>query len=500
MKPLPEYQADPVGFVREVLGCEPWGKQIQVLEELRDYHRVTARSCHGIGKTFIAAGAALWRLYCFEPSVVITTAPGHRQVKDVLWKRIRKLHRDAKVALPGTVLETAIKISDDHFATGFATDDTDRFQGYHERNILIIVEEASGVSRPIFEAIDGCMTSAGAKLLLIGNPTDPTSYFADSHKRERWRKIAVSAFDSPNVGGISLPLGADRWRGVVRERQLHVSDDGALWPKIPLPELVTPWWVEEKGEEWGIDSPIYAARVLGDFPDAADDSLFPLSWIEQSVERHKNYRALAGEQGGASPILQVDEGPTELGVDVARYGGCETVVAVRRGALMTRLEAWMGQDLMSTCGRIAAIVREEANVSAIKVDAIGLGAGVVDRLRELRLGVPVHAVNVAERAWDPVRYVRRRDESYFALRDRMRRGDVLLFPDDRLEGQLAALHYSYASDGRLEVESKDDMRKRGVRSPDRADAVVLAFLSMQRGGVPYVSGGPGRPGVARIGQ
>jgi phage terminase large subunit len=500
------YQSDPVSFCREVLGSTPWSKQIEILEALRDHPRVTVRAGHGVGKTHVAASAVLWRLHCFSPSVVLTTAPTHRQVKEILWREIRRQQGRARLELPGEVRETTIKLRDDTFALGLSTDEPDRFQGFHSPNILVVVDEASGVPEPIYEAIDGALTTAGARLLLIGNPTRPTGRFADSHRLPGWQKIHISAFDTPN-----LQAG-----------------------ELVRPELVAPGWVAEKREEWGEESPIYQVRVLGQFPDRADDTLFPLSWIEAAAARAKELRGqndflttetrrtrrstrrknqtnspglspctppcppcLRGER--ALPQSQPSPSssdPVEIGVDVARYGSCETVAVVRRGPLVIRLEAWQGQDLMVTTGRVVALVREYAPVRAVTVDVIGLGAGVVDRLREQGFR-QVTGLNVAERALQPERYASRRDEIYFGLRDRFRDGEIAV-QDEKLAAQLAAMRYAYTSRGQLKVESKEEMRDRGLKSPDRADALALAFAPTHARPLPYTAAGLGRPGIPRL--
>jgi phage terminase large subunit len=523
MRDLSDYADDPVGFVREVLGGDPWSRQVEILEALRDHPRVTVRSCHGVGKTYIAACAILWRLHCFRPSIVLTTAPSHRQVKDVLWRQLRKLQNRAKRELPGEVRETAIKISEDTFALGFATDEGERFQGFHSPHIFIVVEEASGVADGIFEAIDGCLTTEGAKILLIGNPTQPAGYFRDTHHREGWKKLHVSAFDSPNIADVCLPI-PPRPKGK-RRRPVAAAPVEPVWPTPVRRELVSLRWVTEKADEWGLDSPVYQVRVLGDFPDAGDDTLFPLSWVEAAnqrfLEEQKSFSLLGRTLTGAakkslpgkqsSPHLQTplqdDCLPIEIGVDVARYGSCETVVVVRRGTRVTRLEAWMGQDLMTTAGRVVAIAREEAACGDvwIKIDEIGMGGGPLDRLRESdvarelkALGIRVLGVNVAERPRDPERYELRRDEILFSLRDRFRTGQISVPPDDRLTAQLTSLRYFYTSRGRLQVESKEKLRERGLRSPDRADALALAFAPLAHGAPGYAGCGHGRAGVQRL--
>jgi hypothetical protein len=492
MTDFTRYQGDPVAFVREVLGGDPWEKQLEILAALRDSDRVTVRSCHGVGKTYVAACAVLWRLHCFRPSIVLTTAPGHRQVKDVLWRQIRALQRRARVSLPGEVRETAIKIAEDTFALGFATDEGDRFQGFHGRHLLIVVEEAAGVSEGIYEAIDACLTSEGSRLLLIGNPTRPTGRFAASFRASGWTRIRISAFDSPNVRHAACPLDGTR-----RE-----------WPEPSQPELVSVRWVVERGEEWGLNSPIYQARVLGDFPDAADDALIPLTWIEAAARQWRFHHGEHGDHGEGTERKRIEnasvtslralrgESPSELGVDVARFGDCETVVIARCGERVTRIEAWRGADLMATTGRVAAIAREEG-AAEIKVDAVGMGGGVADRLRELArrgdLAARVTEVNGGERPRDRERFERRRDELFWALRERFRRGEIAL-ADERTASQLSALRYRYTSVGRLEVESKDDLRARGLPSPDRADALALAFAPPPRAPLLHVAAGPPRRG------
>jgi phage terminase large subunit len=469
MTDFTRYQGDPVAFVREVLGGDPWERQVEILEAVRDHERVTVRSCHGVGKTYVAACALLWRLHAFRPSIVLTTAPGHRQVKDILWRQIRALQKRARVSLPGEVRETAIKLAEDTFALGFATDEGDRFQGFHGRHLFIVVEEAAGVPDGIYEAIDACLTSEGSRLLLIGNPTRPTGRFAASFRAPGWKRIRISAFDSPNVRSAACALDGTR-----RE-----------WPEPVRPELVSVRWVVERGEEWGLNSPIYQARVLGDFPDASDDALIPLTWIEAAARRAGMPRAFpplpglgAGGQGGEGGFAGLGgEAHAEIGLDVARFGDCETVAVVRRGEVVTRIEAWRGADLMATTGRVADFAREAA-AGEIRVDAVGMGGGVADRLRELarrgELSARITEVNGGERPRDRERFERRRDELFWALRERFRRGEIVL-SDERTAAQLALLRYRYTSAGRLEVESKEELRARGVPSPDRADALALAF-------------------------
>jgi len=340
--------------------------------------------------------------------------------------------------LGGKLNLTDLTFEDGWYLFGFATDDPTSFQGVHPSSghILIIVDEASGVADEIWEAIDAVMSSGGARLLSIGNPTDPNSRFAQEFKTPGVEKIKITAFDTPNLQG----------NGIV------------------IPGLVTQEWVDDIAARYGEESSFYISRVLADFPELGDDTLFPLSWIERAMAREIEPKATD---------------PKGLGVDVALYGGDETVIATRHGPQVRLVECYRNQDTMATAGR-AKIWRRDFGAEVIGVDANGIGAGVHDKLIEE--GEPSEPINVGTRAHDPERYFNRRSELYWAVRERLKSGDCDLPQDDLLCAQMSAIRYRVNGKGQIQVESKDDMRKRlkhraGVNSPDRADAVVLAYAA-----------------------
>jgi len=456
---LKSYAGEPVRFVRELLKGDPWSRQEEILRALLEQPRVTVRSCHGVGKTWMAASAALWFLYTRAPVAVLTTAPTHRQVREVLWREIRRLHRQMGArAGKAEIRETALRLSEDRFALGLTTDEPDRFQGFHAPHVLVIVDEASGVDDAIFEAVDGVLTSEEARLLLIGNPLHTRGRFYESHRKEGWAQFGISALDTPNVQGRDL------------------DDPAQRNAPAPVPGLVTARWVWERRADWGEDSPLYQARVLGEFPDQASDALIRLSWIHAAVDRGKQPRREAGPH------------PVEMGVDVARFGGCETVACIRQGARVLALEAWRDADLMESAGRIVRLAREYG-AQGVKVDSAGVGGGVTDRLREQGINGVVD-VNVGRSPRDSSRFGLLRDEIFFGLRDRFRDGDITLPHDPRLVAQLAALTYTINSRGQQQVESKSRLDLRGMASPDRADALALAFA---------VTPAP-RPAVVTVGR
>ncbi len=450
-----DYERCPVEFAREVLQAKPWEGQEAILEALRDHSRVTVCSAHGVGKTWVAAASTLWFLYTREPAIVLTTAPTHRQVKEVLWREIRRQHRrmfqaaglpDWLQAHRGEARETALRLADDRYALGLTTDEPDRFQGFHAPHVLVIVDEASGVEEPIFDAIDGVLTGEEARLLLIGNPLRHSGRFYESHRKENWERFVISAFDTPNVKGRDLEIEASREK------------------KPEVPGLVTARWVWERQADWGEDSPLYQSRVLGRFPDRAADALFSIAEIDAAIA------------AGKEPPVD-SQALIEAGADVARFGDCETALCVRQGSRVLLLESWRKTDLATTRQRLLMRCRD-LQVAVLRVDAVGMGAGLVD---ELKLHAPQTLAVIEAQAGsgprDSEHFVRAKDEWFFGLRDRFRTGEIAIPDDEKLRAQLAALTYSISPSGQQTVVSKSELAARGVRSPDRADALALAFAS-----------------------
>ena len=205
---------------------------------------------------------------------------------------------------------------------------------------------------------------------------------------------------------------------------------------------------------------------MGEFPEQSEDTLIPLSAIEGAAK----------VSGGA---VEQDDAPqpTVVAVDVARFGSDRSVILVRRGGQVRPVRTFRGLDTMKLTGLVVDAIKE-ADPEDVVVDEVGIGAGVVDRLKEL--GYRVDGINVGRSAHDPSRFANLRAEGYWNLRQLITTGEVFLPSDKELMGELAALKYSFNSVGQLLVESKDDMRKRGVRSPDKADALMLAFLPYRR--------------------
>lgn len=450
---LDKLQQYPVYFIEEAFGTPLWSKQKEIVNSLRDNRYTTVRSCHGSGKSFVSANIVLWFLYTHPNSKVISTAPTFRQVEDILWREIRSQFSKSKISLGGQLNQTSLDIGEQWFAMGLSTDEPTRFQGYHATDILLIVDEAAGVKQEIFDASEGIVSSENAKVLYLGNPTSVEGEFYKAFRLPHTNKIHISAFDTPNFTtfGITLEdIRADTWRGKITS-------------SLPNPYLITPEWVADKFQRWGEGSPMWDSRVIGDFPMQGEDTLIPLAKIEAATLRQ----------------LDVQEGDTEqIGADIARFGVDKTIFIHRKGGKVIELKEFIHMDTMETASRLYDFSRFHP-FGALCVDVVGIGAGVVDRLRQLESKREVFDINVGLPSHDPERFVNLRAEFYWALRDRFIDGTIQIPQDEDLMAQLANMKFKFTPKGQIQIESKDDMKKRGLPSPDKADALALAFGRVQ---------------------
>lgn len=452
-----KYVNDPIAFVSEGLNEHLWSKQREVIASIAKNRRTAVPSCHEAGKSFIAARAAAWWCSRGEPGdyFVVTSAPSFAQVRAILWREMNRAHR--KGGLPGRMNQTEWWISDEMVAFGRkpADMDTTAFQGIHAKGVLVIFDEATGIPRALWDAGDSLIANEASAFMAIGNPDDPTSYFAEVCKPgSGWNVIPISAFDTPNFTKETIP-----------------AELNGL--------LISPLWVEEKKRSWGEGSPLYVSKVLGQFPEQADDGLVPIQYLIAAKTR------------------ELPKGtPVELGVDVARFGSDHTVIYARFGAVFRKVAREHKRDLMHLVGTIMRLVREMKTagtpVTSIKIDDAGLGGGVTDRLHELQTSdnpsdteprallknVEVLGINVGEGPSTneaDEKFANLRAELNWSLRDRFVEGDIDIEDDDLLLNQAAQIKYKPNSRGEIQIEKKEDMKKRtqGV-SPDDWDALVLA--------------------------
>lgn len=430
------YLNDPTGWITDRLGEHVWSKQRQILNAVRDHRLVAVRSCHGIGKTFTASRAVAWWVATHPPAEtrVVTTAPTFKQVRGVLWQEIRKAHSAGKLA--GEALQLEWQIGGHLVAQGIKPDDHsgDAFQGIHATNLLVVLDEANGVSPTLWRAAISLATSMHSRILAIGNPDDPTSMFAEvCRPGSGWHTVQVGYQDTPNFSGEQVP------------------------PQIAA-RLISPAWLADARRMYGEGSPVWTSKVLGEFPEQAEDALIRLSIARAAAQRE----------------LEPARYPNVLGVDVARGGSDKTIIMHRQGPVARLHGEHHHDDTMVTAGRVKKALGDTGAENAA-IDADGLGAGVYDRLVEQ--GVPVQEMRGGFSARDSEHFANKRAEWYWGLRTRFEDGDIDIPDDDELLAQLTSIKWKLNSRGQIVLESKDDMRSRGLPSPDKADALAYAFAA-----------------------
>lgn len=429
-----EYRLDPVGFVREVLGDSgaPYHKQAEMLRAVAKHRRVSVVGCNGSGKDWTAARVILWWIETHPKAKVVVTGPTQRQVGEVVWREMRTAFATSEQTLSGEMYASRYVVTDERFAIGFATDHPYNLQGFHSPNLMVVVTEAHAVTQ---EHMDALKRLNPRRLLLTGNPLTLSGEFYESHhgKSALYARIAISAYDTPNL--------------------IEGRDDA-------VPGMLTSEDVEERKQEWGEDHPLYLAAVLGQFPEALEDTLISRTLVNAAVECWQQSSAQTTE-------------PWLMGVDVARFGADKTVLCLRRGVRVEEVITLRGADTMQVTGRVVDLVRRHG-IKGIFVDAAGVGGGVVDRLKEL--GQPVVEVQVGSSAKNPERFANLRAEIFWALRHRFIDRTIALPDDPEMAGQLLALKYDFASGGQIQLESKSELRRKGQPSPDKADALALAFM------------------------
>lgn len=422
---------DPVLFVEKVLGATPQQWQADALKAVRDNSKCAFRSGHGVGKTAFLSWLVLWWLLTRYPTKVLCTANTAHQLSDVLWTEIQRWARDMHpgfkdlLDIKSDKIELRNSKENAAYARVSRRESPEALQGFHSDNMLIVVDEASGVPDIVFQVGEGAMSTKGAKTVLVGNPTRSDGFFYEAfHKnRDQFHCVKVSCTDA---------------------------------------DTVDPRFIENMADQYGEDSSVYGVRVLGEFPTQSDDVLLPLYLVESATQREI-------ETAPTTPVV--------WGLDCARYGSDRSALAKRRGQeLLEPVKTWQNKDLMTLAGIILTeyeAVNYMDRPTEIYVDAIGIGAGLCDRLIEL--GLPAVSVAVSESPALREKFTRLRDELFWRCREWFEGRDVFIPHDDELIRELTGIRYKYMSTGKLKIESKDEMKRRGQRSPDVADAFVLTF-------------------------
>jgi hypothetical protein len=432
------YEDNPVGFCEDVLGVQLWARQKDVLQAMVKSRRIAVRSGHSVGKTFVVACGCIWWLYA-RKGLVVSTAPTREQLETVLWREIRDRVQKAPVNLPrqGSYL-TELRVTPEWNAIGLTTDHESAFHGHHHPRLLVLVDEAPGVSEQIHLEISTLATGDENCIMMIGNPTTTSGTFYKAFKMpDYWKCLKISCLDHPNV---------------VEGREI-------------IPGAVTRGWIDERRKAWGENHPFWYSRVLGEFPQISTKGVIPLGWCERAQNEEQRLRALDEAEKARIPRVG--------GLDVARYGDNETVLTIRRGDAIEEQIAWHHKTLTETTGMAVNFIKQ-FELKTLVIDANGIGAGVYDRLMELRQ--PVLGYNGGHRAFTPSSFSNRRSEMWWSLRARLERQRLWLPPNsERLIGELVTPEYEVVSSGRIKVQSKEDLIREGRSSPDYADSLILCY-------------------------
>lgn len=428
-----------VRWGQEVLKSHYWSKQIEIINAVFDHRRVSVKACHSSTKTFTASDIALAFLLLRFPAKVITTAPTFHQVQNLLWSEIRSKWNEhlAHEMVDVECLMTKIEIDPDWFMIGLSPRLAVNMTGFHGPNVLIVVDEAPGVSEDIIEGLETLMASGSAHMLKIGNPVDSSGHFYEDFRSPQVHTISIGYEDTPNF--VDLQEDPD---------PIDIN-----LPEYIKQELIQPEWVEGRKKAWGEESPLFQSRCGGDFPDYSG-GVIPLRLCEESIAREV-----------------VPTGDMVLGVDVGA-GGDLTAYARRQGQVIHDVTTQSTPDPAMITQRIMQM-HERDHYRMVFIDSGGIGWHVESRLREL--GIPATGVNASTGANDKEHYVLRRDELWAGMLDWLKEGGKL--PDDMdLVADLTAPKWVPESANRFKVEKKEDTKKRLKHSPDMGDGANLSLI------------------------
>lgn len=503
-EPPPPYSTDVPLWAQDKLEEYLWGMQQEIANSVVTERYTAVQSCHDAGKSFIASRIAAWWIdtHPIGEAFVVSTAPTNAQVAAVLWREIGKAHTKGK--MPGKIISAGypqwkVAVGATSELVGYGRKPADysdsAFQGIHAKYVLVIIDEAGGIDKSLFDAADALATNKGARVLAIGNPDDPTAHFAEICKPDSgWNVLRIDGLRTPNFTQEFVEwMDCRQCRKAGQTRNLLtrlMQEEGIPYSQEPIPEylrdyLLTPEWVEERLHRWvgrvepgksvaemAAQSSLFTAKVRGLFPNSNSEGVIPLGWVERAMARGRD-RADAG---------LIPDGRKVVGADIADSGADESALAIRKGNSIISIRKFPHADTMETTGHIKAALNEP-DAHAV-VDVIGVGAGVVSRLREMQ--VSVRAFNAAKSAEDrkdatgEFGFTNLRAWAWWHLRellDPSRGSDITLPDDEMLKADLTAPKWRVLSGGKIQIESKDEIRKRLGRSTDSGDAVLMAFTT-----------------------
>jgi len=448
-----KYRHNPMDFMVEVLDVKReyvWDKMVEVSESVRDNQFTAVKAGNSCSKSYIVGRLAIWFLYCFYPSTVITTAPSGTQVEEILWREIHAAYNNAKLPLGGHLLQTELDLQRDvkgekWYAIGFstkpdtATQQATRMQGFHNKYVLIIFDEGAGILKPIWEAKDKLITNPFHKFIAIGNPTMSKGDFVDCFKDSSYNKITISVKDTPNY----------------------------KQNKEVIPGLSGRQFEANVIKKYGENSNHYKAMITGEIPSEDVDSFIPIDWIEKAEDR------------SADPHLSYIK--RFVTVDVADGGDDDTVIKAWENK--TEIKKIILRDKkVEDCEPYVWRLLREIKGNAIIYDHDGIGRVMGGFLRaSADAGTTIIPFEGSSKeVYDSTMFMHRRSEGHWAMRKDFERNLISIMRDEFQKEEIANLKTVAHSRGFVAIEKKKDYKKRVGRSPNQSDAVMMMCAEFDR--------------------
>lgn len=438
---LASWQEDPVARHYSFSSNRLWSRQEDILWAVRRNKRVCVKSGNTVGKSFIATDLVMDWLVTKHPSKVVTTAASWNQVENILWKEIRMYCAKSKLPLGKEPLQTELRLDDDWFAIGISTDKPVNLQGIHSPHLLVVLDEASGISDEIFDMVEALHPEA---ILAIGNPIQATGRFAECFTSDKWHKITISCMDCV----------------------LWQDKNGAI------PGLVTREWVNEMRDIHGVNSPWYRSHVDGEFPEEDEHALIEKQWVERARKGLDCDGLVMDEE-------VEDEEARIIGCDVAsKHGENLTVIGYRYGHTIAELKGYMRASATQTRDEIEGRYKKH-EVQTVVVDSDGIGEPMQEVLSEVRVPCLAFHGGYGQKAIDGTKFKNLRTQFYWIVAKKFEKGLYNLSKLDEksyeiLRGQLCSIKVKKPDAlGRMQIETKEDMMARQIKSPDFSDTLMM---------------------------
>jgi hypothetical protein len=480
------FENDPIGFAYFLGIKELTAEQKQIMLSVRDRSTTNVQAAHGVGKSHVAAIIALWWVFSVGGRCV-TTAPTARQVKEVLWSEIRSHYDANKHKLGGRRGELFVNKTVKARATGFTARDncTDAFQGVHDVKLLVIEDEANGISPAIDDGASSLVTGVENRILRIGNPTSAGTPF---HKSCMLSHIRIPAWNHPNVAWAyqQCPDGVYRLVPAIAQNICQDDKDEPVkpqkdwppeYPRDRIPGAVSISWIEKHRIKKGEQSPFFISRVNAYFPEDNTSSLIPRSWFIRARARYD-----------ADPLKwdNLAHGKKwRFGLDVGD-GGDAHALAAWHGPVLYFVRNYPtlgdGEDTI----RAAALAKKELDKkknAIVSVDRAGVGAGTYGKLCSDGYRISSIGVHWGEQAKDKEQFLNLKAEDAWILREAFENEEVAIAPLGNLEDEviddLASTWYQLTANDKTRVEDKKKTKERLGRSPNCGDAVILGYRYRQ---------------------